>query len=153
MQDLFTIYNPAAQSLRDAMLRFVTSVGLVQRRVSRNLSMLDVGYRKSPIVGQNHSTRLSTDHEPGDSISLRDWLDFGHGPRPGERAFDGALVDETGQDATRLFQLFSGRQHTLLLFGGLMNSDESYARLAAIEAWALGTFMLIACAVATLLGG
>jgi 2-polyprenyl-6-methoxyphenol hydroxylase-like FAD-dependent oxidoreductase len=140
MQDLFTIYNPAAQSLRDAMLRFVTSVGLVQRRVSRNLSMLDVGYRKSPIVGQNHSTRLSTDHEPGDSISLRDWLDFGHGPRPGERAFDGALVDETGQDATRLFQLFSGRQHTLLLFGGLMNSDESYARLAAIEAWALARY-------------
>lgn len=137
MQDLFTLYNPAAQGLRDSLLRFVTSLGLVQRRVARNLAMLDVGYRRSPIVGQNHTTRLSTDHEPGDSISLRDWLDFGNGPGPGERAFDGPLVDGSAHGATRLFEILSARKHTLLLFGGLVNSDESYDRLAAIEQFAL----------------
>jgi len=137
---LLSLHNPAPLALREAMQRFVTSLGLQQRRGTRNLSMLEIGYRKSPIVGQNHGTRVSTDHEAGDPISLRDWLDFGYGPGPGERAVDCPVVDAGGRDATRLFELFQGRQHTLLLFGGLPNSDESYQRLAEIEQWALGRY-------------
>lgn len=139
LQELFTIYSPAAQALRDRLLGFVTSLGLVQRRVARNLSMLDVGYRHSPIVGQSHSTRSSSDGQAGDQVTLSDWLDFGNGPRPGERAFDGR-AEGRGHDVSRLFELFDGRKHTLLLFGGLLNSDESHERLVALAKWALAYY-------------
>ncbi len=140
LQELLTLFNPVARELGHRLLRFVASLGLVQHRVSRSLSMLDVGYHKSPLVDQNHEARAVMGDEAGEPISLHAWLDFERGPEPGERAFDGPLVDISGRGVQWLFQLFSGSKHTLLLFIGTKDSDMSYDRLTDIERWAYGRY-------------
>lgn len=137
VQELFTVYNPAAQKVRDALLRFAASLGLVHRRISRSLSMLDVSYRSSPIVDQDCSALGPLAGSEEVQVGLRDWLDFGNGPGPGERAANGPILDDTSHGPRCLFDLLDGRRHTLLLFGGLTNRDESYKRLSELEQWAL----------------
>lgn len=140
VQELFTVYHPAAQKVRDALLGFAASLGLVHRKISRSLSMLDVSYRSSSIVAQDSSARGAPDGFEEAPIRLRDWLDFGNGPSPGERATNGPVLDGTGHGTRCLFDLLDGHRHTLLLFAGLTNRDESYQRLAALGQWALGRY-------------
>jgi 2-polyprenyl-6-methoxyphenol hydroxylase-like FAD-dependent oxidoreductase len=138
LEELLALYYPTAPALHKVLLRFVTELGLVQHRVARNLSMLDVGYHRSSIIGQNHSTRTGSDEEAGYSISLHDWLDFGNGPKPGDRAFDGQLLatgDTDGASPRRLFERFDTCKHTLMLFGGIRDTEEGAERLVKLGKW------------------
>lgn len=132
LHSLLTCYRPITQVMRNYLLQFITELGLVQRRVSRDLSMLDVGYRQSPIVEQRHSTHSSQAAEEERAVSLREWLDFGNGPRSGERAFDGPVLTTAGIERSRLCELLGGPQHVLLLFGGITETAQGYARLVQI---------------------
>src|SRR5262249_55787112 len=96
--------------------------------------MLTVKYRQFPIVGEHRSaiTRVilpgSRDaHEPG----LTQWLDFAHGPCPGDRVPDGILTDATTGAENRLFERIRGTTHNLLLFTGINTSAADYDRLIA----------------------
>lgn len=139
LNDLFTMHGSVAQSVRNRLLELVSEFGLVRRTVSRNLSMLDLGYPHSPIVGQHHASRLTRPakaypepagpHPTEMTIGLRQWMDFGHGPSPGQRAFNGRAVDLQTKEPRRLYSLLHEGQHVLLLFAGTAETDEAYVRL------------------------
>jgi len=132
LNEILTLYNPVAQGLRNALLRLLTPMGMVQRKVSRTLSMLDIDYAQSPIVAEDHSTRATGSVYEEESISLRSWLAFGGGPAPGRRAFDNEVVDVGGKGEERLFSLLSSTEHTLLLFVGVHESEDAYQRVVAL---------------------
>ncbi len=144
LNDLFTLHGSLAQGLRNSLLEFASEFGLVRRSVSRNLSMLDLGYPNSPIVGQHHASRLTRASSAatealggglpsgGASIGLRQWMDFGHGPSPGQRAFDGRALDVTSNEKRRIYSLLHSGQHLLLLFAGTAETEDGYRRLVAI---------------------
>ena len=144
LNDLFTLHGSVTQGLRNSLLQLASEFGLVRRSVSRNLSMLDLGYPNSPIVGQHHASRLTRASAAalpelatgptslGASIGLRQWLDFGHGPSPGQRAFDGRALDVTSNEKRRLYSLLRSGQHLLLLFAGTAETEDGYRRLVAI---------------------
>jgi hypothetical protein len=144
LNDLFTLHGSVAQGLRNSLLEFASEFGLVRRSVSRNLSMLDLGYPNSPIVGQHHASRLSRAGtaaaealnpglpSEGVSIGLRQWIDFGHGPAPGQRAFDSRALDVQANEKRRIYSLLHSGQHLLLLFAGTAETEDGYRRLVAI---------------------
>lgn len=143
LNDLLTLGGVRAQGLRNSVLELVSELGLVRRSVSRNLSMLDLGYPNSPIVAQHHASRLTEPPADGQpplpdpprvAISLRQWLDFGNGPAPGLRAVDGRLRALPGDTVHHLFSLLHSGQHVLLLFAGSAETEEAYHRLAALGA-------------------
>lgn len=130
----FTLRNPIAVAMRNRLLGFVANLGFVGDRAAQGLSMLEIGYPDSPIVAQDrpplHRAHLLTSADV-ESPSLRDWVDFGHGPAPGERAPD-VLVAPEQPDSPRLYDLLRGPTHTLLLFDGAAPTPEGYANLAAV---------------------
>ncbi|MBL9008745.1 MAG: FAD-dependent monooxygenase [Myxococcales bacterium] len=144
LNDLFTLHGSLAQSMRNSLLQLVSEFGLVRRSISRNLSMLDLGYPNSPIVDQHHASRLTRARGAsaealsagpkgtGANIGLRQWLDFGHGPSPGQRAFDGRALDVTSNQKRSLYSLLHSGQHLLLLFAGTVETEDGYRRLVAI---------------------
>jgi 2-polyprenyl-6-methoxyphenol hydroxylase-like FAD-dependent oxidoreductase len=85
--------HPVAQEIRNAVVRFVGQLEVVQQRMFYQASELGVHYRKSPIVAG--------------SAGL-----LGSGPSPGDRAPDFELAPER-----RFFRERSGTQHTLLAVG------------------------------------
>jgi hypothetical protein len=132
LNDLLTLHSPVAQGLRNALLRLLTPMGLVQRKVSRTLSMLDIDYAQSPLCGEDHSARASGSIYEEESIGLRSWLAFGGGPTPGQRAFDNEVVEVGGEGHRRLFSLLAGIEHTLLLFVGAHETEDAYLRAVAL---------------------
>ncbi len=132
LNDLLTTYGPVAQGLRNALLRLLTPMGFVQRKVSRTLSMLDIDYGQSPIVMEDHSARASGSIYEEESIGLRSWLAFGGGPSPGQRAFDNEVVEVGGHGEQRLFSLLANTEHTLLLFVGAHETEDAYLRVVSV---------------------
>mgnify|MGYP001319999774 FL=1 len=131
---LLARYSQVAQGLRGSLLSFVAEMGLVERRTSRGLSMLELGYRNSPSVGQTEPQGEAGQSGSSSMRSLREWLHYGYGPAPGERAPDvGVLSDGTRKDL-RLFELIGGTKHSLLLFPGVLSSDEGPAHLTDLGA-------------------
>lgn len=131
--NVFTrLSNRLAIELRNQVIGFVTGLGFVQEAVTRGLSMLDIGYEKSPIVAQSKKSVLQTDvvaDRGKEAPSLSDWMHFGSGPAPGMRALDAPLSDDR-----TLFRLFAGTHHTLLLFDGAAATQAGYENLARIAA-------------------
>lgn len=126
-----------AMDVRNRILGFVTSLSLFRQRVSRTISMVDVAYPESPVVGQDRPSVLNTNVLPDEATehpTVRDWLSFGDGPAPGHRAPD-ALVSPDDPGSPRLFDLFRGTHHTLLLFDGSAATEEGYHRFDAICTW------------------
>ncbi len=135
VQELAKLCAALAPGLRDYALRFITSLGLAQHRVSRRLAMLDVGYRRSAIVDQHRKHPPVPAHEVQGSAAQRDWPDFDQGPGPGERAIDGpiALVGEASRQG--LFELLGAAVHILLLFSGIAGSPAGRDRLIELGQW------------------
>ncbi len=126
-QAALAMKNPLAIGLRNHFMSFVTSLGFVKERAGRTVSQIEVGYPKSPIVGQDQASlwnvRIAgTDERPG----LSDWIHFGDGPAPGARVPDMPVGEGT------LFQLLRGTEHTLLCFDGAAATDSGYEKLARI---------------------
>jgi len=129
---LLRLSSEWAQNLRNGAMRFLSSLSLVQRVASRSLSELDVGYHKSPIVGQVQSVPWNRHGDDGhESPGLRDYFVFGDGPAPGARVPDVHFVSESAEDC-RLLPLLHGGQHHVLLFDGAAATPEGYRNLLGI---------------------
>lgn len=132
MNKLVKLSSDWAQSLRNSVMRFLTSLSPIQRAASRTLSELDVAYHNSPIVGQVQSTPWNRHGDDGhESPGLRDLLTFSDGPAPGKRVPDVHFVDEQSEDR-RLLPLLHGGQHHVLLFDGAAATSEGYRNLLGI---------------------
>jgi 2-polyprenyl-6-methoxyphenol hydroxylase-like FAD-dependent oxidoreductase len=125
-----------ATGLRNQLMSFATSLDVVKSKVQRTVSMLGVGYPKSPIVAQDRTPvwtaklRSSNDDE---KPSLADWAAFGDAPAPGQRAGDVSL-SPPAPGRTCLFDLLHGTRHVLFLFDGAAATPEGYRNLERIGA-------------------
>ncbi len=131
LQSLLTLYSPLSQGLRNALLRLLTPMGLVQHKVSRTLSMLDIDYADSPLSLQDELVQPSLSVYGEDTLGLGSGLAFAEGPGPGQRAIDWEVVDVGGRGLQRLFTLLDGVRHSLLVFCGAHETTESYERVVA----------------------
>jgi 2-polyprenyl-6-methoxyphenol hydroxylase-like FAD-dependent oxidoreductase len=157
LQAMLGLKSAVAVELRNHILGVVTSLGFVRTRATRTVSMLEVGYPKSPIVAQDQpplwSVRLVGGQE--ERPSLGDWMHFGDGPAPGLRTPDvpfgpGAPRSTRrpfapsgeprstrnpqggGGGPDRLHDVLRGTHHTLLLFDGPQQTGGGYERFARI---------------------
>lgn len=126
---LLARYSQVTQGLRGSLLSFVSEMGFAERRASRGLSMLEIGYAHSPIVGQTEPAQELGAGDVESTLSLRNWLHYGYGPAPGERAPDVDVMEDNEFKARRLFEFIGGTKHALLLFPGVRPSDPGSARL------------------------
>lgn len=130
--ELLPFHDPMSQVMRNHLLQFIAEIGVVERKVSRNLSLLDAGYRASPVIHQDPVMHDAAEHRAGRPSWLRDHPQYHGGPMPGERAFDGPVLHVGGKQASRLFQLIGEPQHLLLLFTGSVETAAGYSRLVDI---------------------
>ena len=133
-----TLRNPVAREARNRLGALLGSLDVVQKRMLAQTSEIAVNYRGSPIVDERRSSvaRATVGHRVGEQPTLADWVGFGGGPHPGDRA-----PDVTIDDATTLLSLLRHTRSTLFLFDGAAPTPEGYANLAEIarrtqERWA-----------------
>jgi hypothetical protein len=131
-----TLTSPIAKELRNRVLGLAGSLGFVQSGLARAVSMLDVGYAPSAIIGQHRRSVLGASviaDRTQEAPCLGDWLHFGEGPEPGHRAFDAAIQNSSVESTPeRLFEIFASTKHTLLLFDGAATTEEGYRTLSRI---------------------
>ncbi len=130
-----TLKHPVAQAIRNRVARFISHFEVVQNRLTRDLTMIGLNYRNSPLVDEHHSNlagaRLGSD-EASEEPSLQQWRDFAAGPHAGDRAPDGEINVYRSHYGIPLYQLLQGTHHNLLLFDGFAHTTDGYANLAAI---------------------
>jgi hypothetical protein len=124
-----TLRQPVGRELREKIAGFLLTIDAVQRRLARSATPLDFRYWKSPIVSEHRSplrqAALVADRS-SEAPSVRDWLDFGAAPGPGER------VPNVPAEGKRLIDYKRGVGHTLLLFDGGAHTPEGYKNLSDI---------------------
>jgi 2-polyprenyl-6-methoxyphenol hydroxylase-like FAD-dependent oxidoreductase len=127
--------NPILRSVRDHVLTRLVSLGFVQAMILRENSQLKVNYRKSSLSKSYESpladTLLSSNgrgKEPG----IKDRLSFRTAPKAGDRAPQGRCLRHPSREKTSLFRELRGNEFTLLLFDGLAQTTENYARLTRV---------------------
>ena len=125
----FTLRNPIAREVRDRLMTLLAGLDVVQRRVLTTASEIGIGYRASPVVAERRAPmgRVTVGKRVGEDPTVGDWLDFGGGPRAGDR-----VPDVPMDDGRCLFDLFCHCGHTLLLFDGAAATADGYRSLAAI---------------------
>jgi 2-polyprenyl-6-methoxyphenol hydroxylase-like FAD-dependent oxidoreductase len=130
-----TLRSPLARAVRNRVTAFLSSLEIIQQRLTRNVAELSLTYEKSPIVGEHHaslfSARLGAD-SAAEEPNLVSWRKFELAPGAGDRAPDANLVLPERNEPVRLFELVDGRFHTLLLFDGRAASEKGYEKLGAI---------------------
>jgi 2-polyprenyl-6-methoxyphenol hydroxylase-like FAD-dependent oxidoreductase len=128
-----TLRNPVALGIRNALSGVLMNLEVVQQRMMKNGSMLAVHYRHSDIVGQHRGTMGGGLRALEGQIAS--WLDFAHGPSPGDRAPDAEVQHLGKTEVHSLYEDFRGIDHNLLLFAGLDDSSASYERLKEFAGW------------------
>jgi 2-polyprenyl-6-methoxyphenol hydroxylase-like FAD-dependent oxidoreductase len=113
MTRMVTLKNPVLQTVRNFILSFVFQLGSVQKKITRNLSEVDINYNHSPIVYQ-------------------DWNSGKDGLIPGTRAVDAQFKIASTGETKQLFDIQKDTNHQLLLFGGKSNSRDDIDTLASI---------------------
>ena len=134
MTRMAMIRGALARTIRNRALSVLTEFDFVRSQLTRGLSELEVSYRRSPIVAEDHPSLLATLLPGHDHPSIHDAQEFLSGPHPGDRAPD-VMLDPTSGAPARLFDLLRGTGHTLLLFLGTREPGdpvglESSGRLA-----------------------
>ena len=130
MTRLVTLRGHVSKEVRNALMAVLAEFDPFRRRVALGVSELAVAYRGSPIVAEDRAGLLHALRPHPGEPGLRDYLDFGSGPRPGDRAPDVPL------GAIRLFDVLAEPRHTLLLFEGASTPpgpDADAPLLAAAE--------------------
>lgn len=127
MATMITLKNPIAVGIRNNLMNFITSLDIVKQKTGRSMSQIEIGYPKSPVVGQDQVSLWSVGmggsaEHPG----LSDWMHFGDGPAPGARVPDMPVGEKT------LFEILRGPRHTLLCFDGAAATEEGYHRMAQL---------------------
>jgi 2-polyprenyl-6-methoxyphenol hydroxylase-like FAD-dependent oxidoreductase len=130
---LATIRSPLAAGVRNTLMHLLAAHEVVQHRALKNLSMLGVNYRHSSIVGEHRGTAggAKQSASPAGNVSgaltnFGAWLDFNHGPLPGDRAPDAYVTGADDDQARRLFPVMANGCHNLLLFAGLKPTAACY---------------------------
>lgn len=130
-----TLKHPVVRAIRNRVSSFLSSLEVVQQRITRSVAELDLGYAGSPIVDEHRSSifrsRIGSD-ESDESPTVNAWWAFDSAPGAGHRAPDGVLARPGDEDAVRLAQIIDGRRHTLLLFDGRAPTKDGYARLSEV---------------------
>jgi 2-polyprenyl-6-methoxyphenol hydroxylase-like FAD-dependent oxidoreductase len=121
---MITLRNPISSKLRDVLLPLIIEHEVVQHRALKTLSMLGVNYRHSKITGEQ-----STSFSEATPTKLGAWLDFSHGPRPGDRAPDGYVLSSEDSENTRLFPRLANIKHNILIFAGLKAGRDTETRM------------------------
>ncbi len=127
MTRMVTLHNPMLQSIRNFAASSVMMLPSARRGMLRNMTELAIGYPKSPIV---------MDNGPSLWRNSGAWWAFRSGPKPGDRAPDGELLNTNSQEKDRLFDVFRDPRSTLLLFTGRKPNEESRKRLVAVAEYA-----------------
>ncbi|MBU6454700.1 MAG: FAD-dependent monooxygenase [Cyanobacteria bacterium REEB67] len=123
-----TLRGALASGIRNRMIPLLAGHEVVQHRALKTLSMLGVNYRHSAIVGEYHGA-AKTGGKRGALTKIGAWLEFAHGPLPGDRAPDGYVCSVPDGELLRLFLAIANGQHNLLLFAGLQADAASIDRL------------------------
>jgi 2-polyprenyl-6-methoxyphenol hydroxylase-like FAD-dependent oxidoreductase len=126
-----TLRNPIARNLRDALAGFLTSLEVVQARITRTVAEIGLSYRKSRIVEEHRGSMFNAIADRSTEVpSLSEWLDFGSAPHAGDRAPDAALgLPPYGK---RAFDYLRGTKHVLFLFDGGAETAEGYANMTSL---------------------
>ncbi len=150
MMKVNTLKNPVAKHLRNTLAPILTAQEVIQKRVQSSIAELSLNYRESPIVEEHLSSMIEALTKKKDMPHLADCFAFKNGPAAGDRAPDGFVVKEAHgplrafkggdshlpssqlEDTTRLYELFQGTKHTLLLFSGDDTSPEEIATFGGI---------------------
>ncbi len=128
MTKLVTVRNPVAQQVRNHLLPLLANQEVLQERACQNLSMVGLNYRHSAIVGEHRESIEKTLANPIAEIPA--WLDFAHGPSPGDRAPDCEVHTTGASAASTLFEQTRGFEHFALLFSGINSAARSTAALS-----------------------
>lgn len=123
---IVTLKNPISRILRNQLAAILINTDAVQNRFGRNVGMLDINYRNSPIVKEEIARPKPMRQMIGDGGAQ-----FDKGPRSGDRAPNIVFSDEKGAPRSLVDYLY-GAQHTLLLFSGL-NDPHSSQTLQKIQ--------------------
>jgi 2-polyprenyl-6-methoxyphenol hydroxylase-like FAD-dependent oxidoreductase len=131
-----TLRRPLARAIRDQIAHYLTSLEVVQRRVSRTIAELSLSYAGSPIVDECQESLLAArilgDDDAEETPTLAAHRRFAAGPHAGERAPDAVILDRA--KLRRLSSLLGGGRHSVLLFDGQARTEEGYRRLSHIAA-------------------
>jgi 2-polyprenyl-6-methoxyphenol hydroxylase-like FAD-dependent oxidoreductase len=128
--------RPLARAVRDQVAHYLTSLEVIQRRVTRTIAELNLSYADSPIVDEHQDTllsaRLSGDDESEEAPTLSAHRRFAAAPHAGERAPDAAILDRGVP--RRMASLLGAGRHTVLLFDGRARTEGGYRKLSHIAA-------------------
>lgn len=130
-----TLRNPVAQTLRNHLATFLSSLEVVQHRLTRAVSGLVLNYRRSPIVAEHRAGLLDTvmgHPAAAETPHVSEWRDFGAAPGAGDHAPDGPVFLPTSDAPGRLCEVLRTPRHTLLLFDGRAATATGYRNLAEI---------------------
>jgi 2-polyprenyl-6-methoxyphenol hydroxylase-like FAD-dependent oxidoreductase len=94
---LISLHGSVARFVRDHLMSLLTQIPAVAEKFGEAISGLAVNYRRSPIV-EDHAARAV-------------------GPAAGDRAPDASVGMADGRRSLRLYNLFAGHRHDLLLLG------------------------------------
>ncbi|HEY9685127.1 MAG TPA: FAD-dependent monooxygenase [Oculatellaceae cyanobacterium] len=138
---LVTLRSAIGQGIRNRLMPLLADQEVVQHRALQTLSMIGLNYRHSSIVGQHRDPVTAIAHP------VTGWLDFNHGPMPGDRALDGELSPTETSTATRLLEKLHGVNHNVLLFAGLHDSSDSLRYIDSILHQIESQFEFVNCHV------
>jgi 2-polyprenyl-6-methoxyphenol hydroxylase-like FAD-dependent oxidoreductase len=127
---------PLARAVRDQVTRYLSSLEVIQRRLSRQVAELTLSYAGSPIVDEHQdnlfSARLLGGDESHESPTVGAYRRFAAGPKAGERAPDAEVIDLASSKPRRLSSLLGGEHHAVLLFDGRARTEGGYRTLSHI---------------------
>ena len=139
---LITIRSHIGQEVRNHLMPLLAEQEVVQHRALQTLSMNGLNYRHSSIVSQHRDGVRSIVH-PVNAVS--GWLDFNHGPMPGDRAPDGDLSPTSTSAETTLLSKLHGVNHNILLFAGLHDSEAALREIDGVLHEIEATFEFVNC--------
>jgi hypothetical protein len=134
IETMMSFHHPITVAVRNQLLSFFTRLGAVRAKATAAASMLDVNYRGGPLCAQERASVWKSHlvaHRDSETPSVGDWLAFGDGPEPGDRAPDGPVTRADG-NVRRVHELLRTPAFQLLLFDGAAPTVEGYRNLAAI---------------------
>ncbi len=128
---LVTTKKPISRTLRNQLAAILINTDAVQNRFGRDVGMLDISYRNSPVV-QEHTIRL-TPMQHVRKVLGRNASTFDEGPSCGDRAPNVFFLDEKNTSRSLVDYLY-GTRHKLLLFAGLQDQAPSRT-LQQVKTW------------------
>ncbi len=130
-----TLRNPLAQTVRNQVAMFLSSLDVVQHRLTQSVAGLVRNYRKSPIVGEYHQGFLGVvtgDAATAEPAGFNEWREFVAAPAAGDRAPDATVSVRGAPTPVRMLELLRPGRHVLLLFDGRAATPAGYRKLEEI---------------------